>query len=428
MQTYKLHELAKTIRSKNAGVDALTFDIIFSDRERYEQVRDSGAITRESIARLFKISGDRITTFVAFEPALAIKFSIRRLVPAGGAGENDLFGCQQYAPLFDIDVPVEKNGAVSNRNTEKDYSARLQHATIRKHPKTKRLYQVSIGETATEKFFQRFTDVNAQRLDYIPYLRLVLAGAMREIAGADLADALNAILRDRASGGFTIDLPTARSQDDYVKWATAFTHLAGLPNFDAMSGNYYATFTVKDTDSSDSYLRQAYRRFTMHTDGTFVDEPTDWLLMMKMEETNAIGGFSRLLHLDDWEDCAKFRNHPCGTQKILYKAPPSKNVEQVVERPTFFDHEGKPCICFIDQFACPKNVEQARYLQDLSSSMEAARAVIELELPVGGLILLNNLFWLHGREAFEKNPKLNRVLMRQRGCFSPTLEKTPPRS
>ena len=47
----------------------------------------------------------RITDFVVFEPANAIKFTIRRERPSGSAGETDLFGCQQYAPLFDLDIP-----------------------------------------------------------------------------------------------------------------------------------------------------------------------------------------------------------------------------------------------------------------------------------------------------------------------------------
>ena len=42
-------------------------------------------------------------------------------------------------------------------------------------------------------------------------------------------------------------------------------------------GTYYARFLVKHTDTSDSYLRQAYRLFTMHTDGALVSEATDWL-------------------------------------------------------------------------------------------------------------------------------------------------------
>ena len=68
-----------------------------------------------------------------------------------------------------------------------------------------------------------------------------------------------------------------------------------------MTGKYYARIHVKHSDSSDSYLRKAYRNLDLHTDGTFVKEKTDWLLMTKMEEINVKGGESVLLHLDDWE-------------------------------------------------------------------------------------------------------------------------------
>ena len=46
-----------------------------------------------------------VADFVVFEPANAIKFTIRRLRPSGGLGESDLFGSQQYAPLFDVEIP-----------------------------------------------------------------------------------------------------------------------------------------------------------------------------------------------------------------------------------------------------------------------------------------------------------------------------------
>jgi hypothetical protein len=46
-----------------------------------------------------------VTDFVVFEPANAIKFTIRRLRPSGSPGESDVFGAQQYAPLFAIKVP-----------------------------------------------------------------------------------------------------------------------------------------------------------------------------------------------------------------------------------------------------------------------------------------------------------------------------------
>ena len=106
MKTRPLVELAKTIRSKNAGVDQITFDIIFRDRESYELVKESGAVTAEAIARLYAVPPERITAFVEYDPALAIKFTIRRERPSGSPGERDVFGAQQYAPLFDLPIPV----------------------------------------------------------------------------------------------------------------------------------------------------------------------------------------------------------------------------------------------------------------------------------------------------------------------------------
>ena len=106
MNKVKLGDLAKTIRSKNAGVDKITFDIIFQDKDSYELVKNSRALSRESVARLYGINEDRISDFVNFDPALAIKFTFLRLRPSGSPGDADIFGCQQYAPLLDFEVPV----------------------------------------------------------------------------------------------------------------------------------------------------------------------------------------------------------------------------------------------------------------------------------------------------------------------------------
>ena len=106
MKTQKLAELAKTIRSKNAGVDKITFDVIFPDRATYEQVRDSGALSRTAVCRIFGIDTALITDHVAFDPALAIKFTIRRQTPSGSPGDADVFGSQQYGPLLDVVVPL----------------------------------------------------------------------------------------------------------------------------------------------------------------------------------------------------------------------------------------------------------------------------------------------------------------------------------
>jgi len=104
--TRKLTDLAKTIRSKNAGVDKITFDIIFRDQANYDLVKQSESLTRETICKLYGIEDNRISDFVEFDPAYAIKFTIYRDRPSGSAGDPDIFGAQQYAPLLDLDIAI----------------------------------------------------------------------------------------------------------------------------------------------------------------------------------------------------------------------------------------------------------------------------------------------------------------------------------
>lgn len=101
----KLTEIAKTIRSKNAGTDKITFDIIFREKPQYEWVKKAKVLTRKSIAKVLNIPEERISDFVEYDPAYAIKFTIHRLRPSGSAGDGDIFGAQQYAPFLDVEVP-----------------------------------------------------------------------------------------------------------------------------------------------------------------------------------------------------------------------------------------------------------------------------------------------------------------------------------
>ena len=107
MATVRLVDIAKTIRSKNAGVNQVTFDIIFPDAGTYERVKRSGAFTRQAMAGLFGVPAERITAFVEFDPANAVKFTILRSCPNGSPGDWDILGCQYYAPLMDLEVDME---------------------------------------------------------------------------------------------------------------------------------------------------------------------------------------------------------------------------------------------------------------------------------------------------------------------------------
>jgi hypothetical protein len=104
----KLGKLARILRSKNAGIHHLTFDIIFDNPETYNKVRQSGAINKELFCRLYGITEKEITDFIEFDAGNAFKITILRPHVSGnvGIGETDVFGSGQYLPLQDVEVPL----------------------------------------------------------------------------------------------------------------------------------------------------------------------------------------------------------------------------------------------------------------------------------------------------------------------------------
>jgi hypothetical protein len=102
-RTVKLSELAKAVRSKNAKSFHLTVDVLFKDRREYERVKGSGVITKELVASLYP--GLEMVEFTWFDPGCALKVTFRRLLPVGSPGDTDVFGCQQHAPLYTIELP-----------------------------------------------------------------------------------------------------------------------------------------------------------------------------------------------------------------------------------------------------------------------------------------------------------------------------------
>jgi len=290
---------------------------------------------------------------------------------------------------------------------------------VHRHSVHPRLKHIDIDPGLLAAFFAESRDIDVQNLQYVPFMRFVLASRLEQLIGGRFRREICDILVDRSHGGFTLGVRgTTTGHEDYVKLATAVSHLVGPANLDAMSGSYFARFIVKHTDDSDSYLRQAYRAVTLHTDGTYVGEATDWLLMMKIAEEHAAGGESRLLHLDDWEGLDRFCRHPLAAHLFTFKAAASKNVDRPFQRPLFWRDGSGVCISYIDQFVHPQTLDQARFLFDLSQSLETSPAIRAPRLPVGDLMMLNNRFWVHGRAPFRKNEQLSRELMRLRGAFS----------
>ena len=292
---------------------------------------------------------------------------------------------------------------------------------ISKHEKSKRIYKVKIEDEIIDKLIFPFHKFDITALEYKPFTRFTLAKSLDDLTSNKFSNLINPILKERETGCFIIETnPENKKIDDIflVKLSTAVTHLIGMPNHDSMAGKFYARFHVKHEDHSDSYLRKAYINMDLHTDGTYVKDVTDWLLMTKLEEKNAEGGETTLLHLDDWEHCEELSKDPVGRQNFIWGSPKSKNVHYKVEHPVFTeDEKGRPKISYIDQFPEPNNMDQGNFLQKLSDALEESNNKVITKLPVGSIIVANNYFWLHGRKAFKQNKNLSRELLRIRGSF-----------
>jgi protein CsiD len=292
---------------------------------------------------------------------------------------------------------------------------------IKYHKNSKRVKVIGLKESDLDKLIFPFKKHTITSLEYKPFSRFTLAKSVDEVFEGKLGESLVKILNDRESGTAIIEpeINNKKFDKDFlVKLSTGLAYLIGNPNFDSMTGKYYARFHVKHQDASDSYLRKAYTNLDLHTDGTYVKEKTDWLIMTKMEEQGVENGESVILHLDDWEHLDELSNNPVGQQDFTWGSPKSKNIEYKVQHPVFKkDKDGKPIISYIDQFPEPKNMEQGLFLQRLSDCLEESKNKVEFPLPTGSTILSNNYFWLHGRKSFKENTNLSRELLRIRGTF-----------
>jgi protein CsiD len=299
---------------------------------------------------------------------------------------------------------------------------RISGIEIFSNGKSKRIININIKEEILNKLIFPFHKFTIQALEYKPFTRFTIAKSLDELFSNKLSKLIHSILTDRNTGCFIVmpEVINKKFDDTFlVKLSTALAYLIGVANFDDMTSKYYARFFIKHEDNSDSYLRKAYTNMDLHTDGTYVKEKTDWLLMTKLEEKNVEGGESVMLHLDDWEHCKEFSNDPIGKQNFVWGSPKSKNVDYKIEHSVFSkDSEGRSQISYIDQFPEPQDMEQGNFLQKLSDALEESKNKIVLPLPAGSVIVANNFFWLHGRRSFKENKNLSRELLRIRGRFN----------
>jgi len=100
----KLIDIAKILRSKNAGPLYITFDIIFESKQDMKMVY--AALTKDQIANAYQVDTETVT-IIPYEIVDSVKITFPRKIVSGCIKEDDVYGCQQHMPLANIEINIQ---------------------------------------------------------------------------------------------------------------------------------------------------------------------------------------------------------------------------------------------------------------------------------------------------------------------------------
>lgn len=96
-----LAEIARVVRSKNAGPLTLTLDILVDDEARFRRLVASPALRPAAVAALYGVDPGDVRV-IPVPGALALKIVLPRRIVAGSPGDRDVYGAQQHRPLLGL--------------------------------------------------------------------------------------------------------------------------------------------------------------------------------------------------------------------------------------------------------------------------------------------------------------------------------------
>lgn len=97
----KLIDVARILRSKNAGPLYVTFDIMFDEARGLD--RAMASIDEPLIAKLYEVDESEVS-IIPYEVVNSLKITIPREHVSGDIGDDDIYGCQQHGKLADIEI------------------------------------------------------------------------------------------------------------------------------------------------------------------------------------------------------------------------------------------------------------------------------------------------------------------------------------
>jgi hypothetical protein len=104
--SHRLLDMAVVIRSKDAGINRLTFDILFTSGENYEAALHSNVFAKDNVAKILNVPPQRVVGAFFVDTCNAIKISIDRPNISASMDERDVFGAQQQAAIERLSIPI----------------------------------------------------------------------------------------------------------------------------------------------------------------------------------------------------------------------------------------------------------------------------------------------------------------------------------
>jgi hypothetical protein len=103
----------RLIRSKDAGPFMLTIDLFFADAATHAAFRDSGVLSADVFAALYRVKPADVESYDLAEIS-ALKVSFPRLIVSGDFGDTDITGGQQYAVLVEYLASLQNYPTVTS--------------------------------------------------------------------------------------------------------------------------------------------------------------------------------------------------------------------------------------------------------------------------------------------------------------------------
>ena len=99
----KIGEVAKFVRSKNAGPFWIAMDIFTNNKEDLLKIANSKNLTKARIAEVYGVEEKNVKIF-RMDDLNVIKVSVPRVLPQGDKYERDMHAGQQFVQLAELEI------------------------------------------------------------------------------------------------------------------------------------------------------------------------------------------------------------------------------------------------------------------------------------------------------------------------------------